>query len=234
MKAKLSRRSAVFLIIGGDLLLLVLGWTLLVSPQRHMAATTAQATEAAEVQIAEAQRLAQQPPTPVAAAPKQPEIRTAALYELAKAMPTTTDMPDVLLEIDQVARDAGVTVGAISPGPVSTGTGFGLFPVNLTLTGNFYSLTDMLYRLRTLVTVRHGELDASGRLFDVGTLALSPGAGGNQLTATVSVNAFVYAAVAAAAPSTPAVTPSTSTTGTDTTSTTTPTTTPAPSADAAP
>lgn len=228
MKAKFSRRSAVFLIIGGDLLLLLLGWVLLVSPQRHTAATIARATQAAEVQITEAQKVAQRATTPVAV-PKQPEIRTAALYQLAEAMPSTTDMPDMLLEIDQVARAAGVTVLSITPGLLSPGDGYGTLAVSLSLSGDFYSLTDMLYRLRTLVTVRHGEFNASGRLFDVGSVALNGGSGGKQLTATVTINAFVYGAVTATAA--PPVLPSTDTT---TTATTTATTTPASSADAAP
>ena len=226
MKTKLSRRNAVVLIVGGDVLLLVLGWMLLVSPQRHTAASIAQATRVAEAQIEAAQHAvqAENPPS----APKQPEIRTAALYELAKAMPSTTDMPDVLLELDQVARAAGVTVNSITPGAISAGNGYGVLPITLSFSGDFYSLTDLLYRLRTLVSVRHGELDASGRLFAVDSVGLS--GSGNQLSASVTVNAFVYGAGAA---TTPAVTipAATDTTGTDTT---TSTTTPAPSADAAP
>jgi len=227
VKAKFSRRNAVILIIGGDLLLLVLGWMLLVSPQRQTAKSIARATQAAEAQIEEAQRLVQQPTTPTAA-PKQPEIRTAALYQLAKAMPETADMPDLLLELDQVARAAGVTVNSITPGAVSPGNGFGVLPISIAFSGDFYSLTDLLYRLRTLVAVRHGELDASGRLFAVDTVGLS--GSGNELTASVTVNTFVYGAAAPVAPvETP---PAAETTGTDTTATTT--TTPAPSADAAP
>jgi hypothetical protein len=166
-------------------------------------------------------------PTTAAAAPKQPEIRTAALYQLAKAMPATTDMPDVLLELDQVARAAGVSVNSITPGPVSAGTGFGVLPISIAFSGDFYSLTDLLYRLRTLVAVRHGELDASGRLFAVDTVGIS--GTGNQLTASVTVNTFVYGVSAPVVAVVPP--PSTDTTNTNTTTTTT---TPAPSADVAP
>jgi len=231
VKAKLNRRSAVFLIIGGDLLLLVLGWTLLVSPQRSTASSIARSTQAVEAQIEQAQRAAEVLTTPVAA-PKQPEIKTAALYQLAEAMPTTTDMPDVLLELDQVARASGVTVNSITPSGITAADGFGVLPIDISFSGDFYSLTDLLYRLRTLVTVRHGEFDAFGRLFDVGSVALNGGAGGKQLTATVTVDAFVYGAVTAT-PSEP-VPPSTDTGTTDTTTTATTTTTPASSADAAP
>jgi Tfp pilus assembly protein PilO len=230
VKAKLTRRSAVFLIIGGDLLLLLLGWVLLVSPQRQIASSIVRATQSAEAQIVEAQHLAQQSSKP-AAVPQQPEIRTAALYQLAKAMPMSSDMPDVLLELDQVARAAGVTVNSITPGAIAPGTGYGVLPIDISFAGDFYSLTDLLYRLRTLVTVRHGELDAYGRLFAVGTVALSAGGTGHQLTATVTVNAYVYGA-AGSIPTPVAAPPSTDTTGTDTTDTTT--TSATPSADAAP
>ena len=230
MKTKLTKRGAVFAIIGGDLLLLLLGWVLLVSPQRQTAASIVRATQSAEAQIVEAQHLAQQASKP-ATAPKQPEIRTAALYQLAKAMPTSSDMPDVLLELDQVARAAGVSVDSITPGAVAPGTGFGVLPISISFSGDFYSLTDLLYRLRTLVTVRHGELDAYGRLFAVDTIALSAGGTGHQLTASVTVNAFVYGA-AASLPTPVAPPPSTDTSGTDTTSSTT--TSATPSADAAP
>jgi Tfp pilus assembly protein PilO len=164
------------------------------------------------------------------AAVQQPEIKTADLYSLAKAMPSTVDIPNLLLELDQVARSAGVTLSSISPGapaPSSTG-GFSTVSINLSFSGDFYSLTDMLYRLRSLVAVRNGALQTSGRLFSVGTVALAPAGSGGQLNATVTVDAYVYGAApgaTAVAPVTPAAT------GTDTTGTTT---TAAPSADVAP
>ncbi len=104
----------------------------------------------------------------------QEPIRTADLYRLAKAMPATADMPDLLLELDQVARAAGVSVGSIAPGAPTQGTGFSVLPLSLTFTGDFYSLTDLLYRLQRLVDVRHGDLDARGRLFSVSSVALTP------------------------------------------------------------
>ncbi len=112
---KLNKHMTIALIIGGDLLLLLLGWYLLVSPQRQAAASIGKATQAATAQIADAQSQAQLAAHPLI--PKQPEIKTAGLYELAKAMPSVTDMPDMLLELDQVARASGVSVISISPGP---------------------------------------------------------------------------------------------------------------------
>lgn len=230
-QGKLSRPAAIALILGGDLLLLVLGWVLLVGPQRSNAASIAKATQAAEAQIVEAQRSVHAAPPK---APKQPVIRTAGLYQLAKAMPTTTDMPDVLLELDQVARAAGVTVGTITPQPPVIGIGvpYTTLAIQLTFVGNFYSLTDLLYRLNSLVSIRDGELDSSGRLFSVNAVSLSKSGNSNLLNATVNVTAFVYGvAGGSATATTPATTPSTDTSSTGTTDTTTTT---APSSDVAP
>jgi Tfp pilus assembly protein PilO len=228
---KIPSKAAIGLIVGGDLLLLLVGWFFLIAPQRNQAASIAQATAAAEVQLQQAR----QPVVHVKqTAVQQPEIKTADLYSLAKAMPSTVDMPNLLLELDQVARDAGVDLSTISPGAPATSPtdAFSTVPINLSFSGDFYSLTDMLYRLRTLVSVRNGALQTSGRLFSVGSVGIGHGGSGSQLNASVVVNAYIYAA-APAAPAVP-VTPaagSTDTTSTDTTSTAT---TPAPSTDVAP
>lgn len=224
---KISSKAAVGLIIGGDLLLLLVGWFLLISPQRTTAASIVQATAAAEVQLEGAKR----PVVPVkpAAAVVQPKIETANLYNLAKAMPSTVDQPNLLLEIDQIGRSAGVSVSSIAfaaPQP-SLADGFSTVTINLTFKGDFYSVTDLLYRLRSLVTVRNGALQTSGRLFSVGSVGLTPASSGGALTATIAVNAYVYGGAAAApvvAPVAPAAT------STDTTATTTA----APSSDVAP
>jgi Tfp pilus assembly protein PilO len=222
---KLSKTGKIALIVGGDLVLLLMGWFMLVAPQRDTARSIANSTAATQLQIAEAKKPAVSM-TP--AAVQQPEILTANLYNLAKAMPSTMDTPDLLLELSQVARAAGVKLSAIQPGQPSTAasaTGFSTVPINLTFSGDFYSLTDVLYRLRSLVSVRDGELVTSGRLFSVNTVGLTPADGSSQLAAAVTVNAYVYGGTPAApAAVTPAVTETT---------TTHTTTTPAPAANAA-
>lgn len=224
---KINRRTALALIVGGDILLLVLGWVLLVSPQRSTAASIARSAAATEVQVQQAKEPA---PNPSAAnAPKQPEIRTAYLYKLSKAMPTTSDMPNLLLELSQVVQAAGVQLNSIQPtAPDLTGT----TGITLTVSGNFYALTDLLYRLRNLVTVHDGALDVSGRLFSVNSVGLTP-TGGRSLDASIDLSAYTFTGATAAATVTPTATPaSTDTTGASTGATTT--TAPSASADVAP
>ena len=225
-RKKLPKSTAIALIVGGDLVLLLLGWFMLVSPQRATARSTATAVQAAQVQIEQARAPVVQP-TPVTQ-PEQPEIRTAYLYKLSKAMPTTTDMPNLLLELTQVVRSAGVDLLQISPTPTDATTG--ATAITLSVSGDFYSVTDLLYRLRSLVAVHNGVLDVSGRLFSITSVSLTPSGTGKTLNGSVVLNAYTFGAAAAAAAA--ALTPVPAGTSGSTTGTTT-TTTRAASADTA-
>ncbi len=228
MEALKGRKGKMIaLIVGGDLLLLLLGWFLLVSPQRATAKSNARSAASAQVQIEQLQTQANTPVTPITQ-PKQPEIQTAYLYKLSKAMPLTTDMPNLLLELNQVVHAAGVQLSSISPTPTDPTTGATL--INLSVSGDFYSLTDLLYRLRSLVAVRNGALDVSGRLFSITSVGLTPSGTGRTLNASVTLNAFTFGAAAQTASATAAPAP-TDTTGTSTGATTT--TTSSASADTA-
>jgi Tfp pilus assembly protein PilO len=213
---KVSKTTAIALIVGGDLVLLVLGWFMLVSPQRSTAQTTARAAQAAEVQLEQAQAPATRPAAAVQ--PKQPEIRTAYLYKLSKAMPMTTDMPNLLLELNQVVRSAGVELSSIAPSTTDPITG--ATPITLAVSGDFYSLTDLLYRLRSLVAVHNGGLDVSGRLFSITSVGLTPSGTSRALNATIALSAFTFGAPAAVASAAAAPAP-TDTSGTSAGATTT-------------
>ena len=201
-------------IVGAGLVVLLLGWFGLVQPQSHKAASLAKQTAAVQQEIASnlAQIAAQKN---VSAVPTAPKIRVADVYKLAKAMPSNVDMPDILLELDQVARDAGVQLQSISP---SQAAADGKINLSLTVQGDFFTVTDLLYRLRNFVSVRNGALEASGRLFDVDNVSLSP-SGGRKLSASITLHTYQYTSAppVAAAP--------TATTSTDTSSTSTDTTT---------
>jgi len=211
-------RAAIFALIAvGAAVLAFGGYTLLVKPQKAKVATI-------EKEIADKQSTIDQYRSEAAAAKNTvaPKIRVAEVYRLARAMPANLDMPDILLELDQVARDSGIELQSITPQAPTPGNGFSIVPISLTFQGDYYSVTDLLYRLRSLVTVRHAALDANGRLFAVQSITLSPN--GNLLTANVSVDTYVYGGTPPAEAAPAAVPASTDTTSTDTTSTDTSTT----------
>src|SRR5437868_15349909 len=149
---KIPKGTAIALIVGGDLVLLMLGWFLLVSPQRATAKSNAQATQATLVQI-EQVKLADTKASKPIVQPRQPEIQTAYLYKLSKAMPMTTDMPNLLLELRQVVRSAGVKLNSISPPPPDV---TGITGITLPASAGFYVLPSLLCGFRSLVPGRDG------------------------------------------------------------------------------
>ena len=210
-----ARRIAV--LAGLNLVLAVGGWLALVAPQRHHAAAAQQQVQSVKTQLQQIAAVT----TPIA--PKQPVIHTAPIYVLSHAMPTTEDEPDMLLAVDQVARSSGVKVTTISPSTPQQAVGYTTLPMTLDVEGSYSEITSFLAKLRTLVAVQHGRLYASGRLFSVQQVGLTPASTGSGISATMTVDAYVFGQIAGAAPL-PVGATATSTTGTSSTSTSTSTT----------
>jgi hypothetical protein len=204
---KLSPKAASALVVGACLVVLLAGVFALVMPQRHKASKLTKELASTEAQITTARALAAQKP--------EQKIRVADLFKVVKAMPDVPDMTGIIFQLQQTARDAGVEFDSIQPQAGESGTGYTVQPIDLSFNGNFYSLTDFLFRLRKLVTVHHGALNATGRLFSVDRIDFGAGADGfPAIAAQVHVSAFVYSP-AAAVPTT--VLPTTDTTQTATT-----------------
>jgi hypothetical protein len=100
-----------------------------------------------------------------------------------------------------------------------------VLPICVSFQGIFYNLADFLYRLRSLVSLHAGSLDATGRLFSVDTLTFNESTlKFPQIQATLVIDAFVYGTGVPATAPIP-TTPTTTTTTTAATTTTTTTTT---------
>lgn len=195
------------IVVGAVLVVGLLGWFLLVRPQGGK-------LDDLKAQTAEAQQKIDAYNQQVAAARSAPKIEVADVYRLAKAMPDRTDMPDLVLELSQLARDTGIRFDSIQPQPTAVIGSYTVLPIAVTFNGNFYNLADFLYRLRSLVSVHGGRLDATGRLFSVDTLTFNESPlRFPQIQASLTIDAFVYGS---GVPS-PAPIPTT----TDTTTTTT-------------
>jgi type IV pilus assembly protein PilO len=210
MSAKVRNLSPQVLsvLVGvAGLLVLLAGVYFLVLPQRHKAAHLSTELVKTQTEIVTARALATQRP--------EERIRVADLFKVVQAMPDDTDMTGVILQLQQTATEAGVKFESIQPQALEAGAGYGVEPIDLAFTGNYYSLTDFLYRLRKLVGVHHGTLDATGRLFSVGRIDFAPGANGfPSIAAIVRVNAYVYSPATVGATTVPPL-------PTDTTQTTT-------------
>jgi Tfp pilus assembly protein PilO len=203
------------LIIPVLLVVAAVGYFFLVKPKQDEAGRTSDEIAELETQIAVAQAAAQAP-----AKGQDETIRVADVFRVTKAMPDEDDMPGILLELDGVASASGVRFISISPQAPIVQSTYTALPVNLSFEGNYYDLTDFLFRLRNLVSVRDGKLEADGRLYTLDTLSMQEGPSGfPDIAASLTVTAYVYSTTPAAAPVAPAAPAST-----DTTATTTPTT----------
>jgi Tfp pilus assembly protein PilO len=189
------------------------GWFFLVSPQRAKAADL-------DAEIALAEQELQEHQLATLRAGSVEKIEVADLFRLSKAMPDRADMSGVLLELNRIAADTGITFESISPQTAVPISGYQAVPIQLTFKGNFYNLSDFLYRLRSLVHVDDGRLAATGRLFAIDTLDFAESQEGfPRITATLVVDAFVYGT---GVPATATATPTTTTGATTTTTTSTP------------
>lgn len=219
----LSRERQVALICAGLLLVAVLGYFLLVSPKRATAQNLSAEKAQVDAQIARNRASA--------LATNLPAIRSADVFRLTSAIPDNPDMPDLILELNQLAVAAGISFDEIAPQAPTSDNAYEIHPVSLTFSGNFYSLADFLFRLRNLVRVHDQKLATTGRMLAVSSVTFSQGDQKfPQIKAVLTVDSFVLAPV----PATSAVaSSSTTTTSTSTTTTsTTPTTTTSASATA--
>jgi type II secretory pathway pseudopilin PulG len=194
---------------------------LLISPQRSKAADLKQEAAAVREEIVRLRALTQQ-------VQQTEPIRVADLFRMTKAMPSEADMPGIILQLNRIARETGIRFDSITPQAPAEANGAQAIPINLVFQGNYFELADFLFRLRSLVGVRGGTLDATGRLFVVSSVSFAEGEKKfPQIQATLTVAAYVYGSTASAgaatAPATPPASPAPA-------SPDTPPTTPGPSA----
>jgi len=200
----LPRKKLVLGVAGAALALVVVGWFLLVSPQRAKGTDLAVQVDAAKTDLAGRQAALLHPPAKVT-------VRASDGYRLSKALPTTIDMPGVILDVQRLASRNKLAFVSIQPqaGGVP-GNGFVATPVALKVQGRFGDVSKFVGELRSLVRVRHDRLDTRGRLYSVASINLgSPPSPAKfpVVMADVSLTTFTFSPPPpAAAPST---TPST-------------------------
>ncbi len=88
------------------------------------------------------------------------------LLELAKLVPESEELPSLLLEIQWLASEAGITFLSITPGSPSIAQGFQVIPLELKFIGSFFDVNDFVYRAEQLAS-------GPGRLLSVQVLSLS-------------------------------------------------------------
>ena len=224
----LPKAAQIAIVSGLLVLVLGIGYFAMIAPKRSTAASLKKQTAAVQAQIAANRSTAFQQALPA--------VRSASVFALTQAMPTKLDTPDVILTLNQLAHESGLSFDQISPqGAATSPTGtpttdpFAVEPITVRFSGSYYSLLTFLQRVRNLVRVQNGKLFTAGRLFDVSDVSFAQGQKGwPQVSATLTINEFVPQVAATTAPAATG-TPTDTTTSTTTPATTTPSTSAAPS-----
>lgn len=187
MKRSLSPRTLGVIVAVVVLAYAAGGYFLLVAPKKSEASKLDQEVAAATSDLTAALAAAAVVPDDT-----QP-IAVADVFRLATAMPSTPDMPGILLELSRIAEETGIRFTSITPQAAEPVGSYYSMPIDIALDGTFYALSDFLFRMRTLVSVRRGELHATGRLFSVGSVDFAESeAGFPTLSASMKLNAYVY------------------------------------------
>lgn len=216
--ASLSKNAQIALVAAGLLLVVLIGFFALISPKRSTAADLKKQTTAVQAEIAKNRSSA--------FTQALPAVRSASIFRLAMAMPSQLETPDVILQLNALANDSGISFDEIQPAAASSSTGeavstdpFATEPISVKFSGSFYDLLAFLQRMRNLVRVENGRLYTAGRLFDVSSIQFAEGKDTwPQVQASLTINAFVPQP-AAPVTTTPGATDTTSTTTTGTTTT---------------
>ena len=165
------------------LLLGLVGYFVLVAPQKSEAGRLASQVTAAAAGLAVA-------PKPKSTAENP---HAADIFRLSKAMPDAPDMPGILLQLSRLAYASHLTIESVKPAtPTVLPAGYTALPMTVVFTGKFPAVSAFLGRMRQQASVSaSGSLLVSGRMLLANQVALTT-TDGKSVSATVNLDAFVY------------------------------------------
>jgi type IV pilus assembly protein PilO len=207
------------LLLGGVVLVAIIAvaWMFVISPVRSNIASTDSA-------ISEQQNKLSQAQTKLAAAQTtraEGKKNQARLLELAKMVPAETQVPSLLVQIQDLADQSGIDFISVTPGEGTDSQGFNTIPLQLQFTGTYFDLSDFAYRVEQLVAGPGRLLAVKSLSFKMGTTdssssgSTSTKAGSSPaLTGTMTLYAFSMAQPTTAGSATTASGSTTNTTST--------------------
>lgn len=195
--------------VAGLVLLLAAFWFLVLSPNRAESAELDTKIAASEVALKAKQDALANPAAPV-------KVRASDLYRLTKAMPDSTNMAAILLDVNRLAGANKLALSTVQPESPVAGASSITIPVGLGVQGRFANVSRFLRDLRQLVRVRSGHLDARGRAYAISRVSFGApeDAAFPVVKASITLNAFMFAPPAPPVAGTPTPTPAPSADGT--------------------
>jgi Tfp pilus assembly protein PilO len=203
LKLDLSPRLFAGALLATVAVLAGAGWFLVVSPKHDRAATLQSAIENDQARLASAQHAAAQPGA----------TDKAEQGALRSALPDALAMPQLVIQLNALADQSGVTLDSVSPAAPESGAGYVDVPLTVVVDGRYFSVEKFLHLVRNQVSLEKAKVYASGRLFDVAGIQLDQTEPAPNVTGTLQMKAFYFSPTSAPPAPTTTTTDSTSITG---------------------
>lgn len=117
------------------------------------------------------------------------------MLKLNKLIPADSQVPSVIVELQQSANEAGIDFMKIEPGDGVPGRNGGntVIPMELKFEGRFFDVNDFIYRVENYARMEGNDVNVSGRLISVVALKMEePDIGAfPEVLATLQINAFM-------------------------------------------
>ena len=214
---RMSGRVSLLLVSVALILIVLLGWFVLIAPQRSKAATLDSQIGDTNVQLQAVTSLLEGPVG---------RQSLATLRASQTAVPDDAKMSQILRQLSAAAAKAGVELDGVTPQALIPVQGAEALPIGLTATGHYFAIQKFLKTLRSAAVLTGDKIHAKGRLYTVDSIQFTGGGNaastsgqsaspGGLVAAAVALNAFVYDPTAVPATTTDTTTgaPTTTTTG---------------------
>ena len=175
MIAGLSGRLVALIAAAVVIVVVLVGWILLVSPQRSKAAQLGTQIADTQAKVAQTQAYVSNPAT-------RRNVRD--LTRLKKVLPDTPRMSQILRQLTAVSAASGVRVTSITPSALVGSSGGEAVPIALAVQGHYFGISKFLHILRTEAYAVGTNVRGTGRLYSVDSIqfanggTVAPGASG--------------------------------------------------------
>jgi Tfp pilus assembly protein PilO len=193
-------------------------WFLVLNPVRGDIAATKTSIEDQQLQLASAQLQLDQ----AEATREEGRRNQVRLLELAKMVPSSQELPSLLLQIQDLADLSGIAFIAVTPGDLITpDTGnFVILPLDLQFVGTYFNVSDFAYRAEQMAAGPGRLLAIKSLSLDLGGQVLSSSDVSPLLAVSMTLYAFLQEGTSASsAPSSSGGTGSSGSTATSTSTT---------------
>ena len=127
------------------------------------------------------------------------EERTAAnqaagdLLKLNKLIPMDSQVPSVIVELQETANEAGLNFLKIVPvTPVAGSDGGTTVPMEINVQGEYFDVHDFLYRVENYARMEGNDINVTGRMINVITLEMMKPDTGDFPEVLVKIGANAY------------------------------------------